>query len=124
MLMSVPGVCPAWLFDPSAKFWVYFTDPSAGGGDEWDSSGAVLLDDAVGTDITGSVAANASLQFTVAYDSNNQAGHTPGTDINITVIASGLDTAQYVRATGVIQRSVSNQVSLVAPLERNYENAA
>lgn len=111
--------------DPDSRFWVYFTDPTgATAGDEWDSNGAVLLKDASGDDITGDVSGSASAQFTVAYDSNSQAGHTPGTDIAVTVIAQGLNRAQYVRATGVVQRTISNQVSLVAPLERNYDNVA
>ena len=114
------------IADPDSRFWVYFTNPdgTADNGDEWDSAGAVLLNDVNGNPITGDVGGLPNAQFTIAFDSNDQASHTPGTDIAITVVALGLGNAQYVRATGSVQRSISNQVSLVSPLERNYENAA
>lgn len=110
--------------DPDSKFWVYMSDPNgtASDGDEWDTAGAVLLQDVNGIDITGDVSGATTSQHTIAYDSNSQASHTPGTDIDVTVVAQGLNIAQYVRATGTVQRSISNQVSLVSPLERNYEN--
>ena len=112
--------------DASSRFWVYFADPNAIGadGDEWDTAGAVLLDDTTGADITGDVSGSSSLQFNVAYDTQVQAGHAQGSDIDVIVVALGLGTGQYVRATGTITRSVSNSISLVAPLERNFENAA
>ena len=65
-----------------------------------------------------------SIAFDFDYDGNTQGGRTAGTDAPITVVAIGLQTGQYVRATGTITRSTTNSVSLVAPVERNYENAA
>ena len=62
-----------------------------------------------------------SISLTFDYDGNTQGGRTPGTDAAITVVAIGTDTAQHVLATGVIGRSTSNVISLVSPLERNYE---
>ncbi|MEM1661200.1 MAG: hypothetical protein QXR17_08715 [Candidatus Bathyarchaeia archaeon] len=60
--------------------------------------------------------------LTFDYDYNNQGGRTPGTDAPVTAVAIGLATAQFVKATGVIQRSVANVVTLIASLERNYAN--
>lgn len=78
----------------------------------------------VGVDQTamGDIDGNSSIQFDFDYDNNVQGGRTSGTDAAITVVAIGLDTGQYVSATGTIGESVQNSVSLVAPLERNYEN--
>lgn len=70
----------------------------------------------------GRVGGNASIQFDFDYDNNDQGGRTPGTDAGITVVAIGLETGQYVSATGTIAESTQNSVSLVAPLERNYDN--
>ena len=38
-------------------------------------------------------------------------------------MAIGLNTAQYVSATATIGRATGQNISLVAPLERNYNNA-
>lgn len=109
--------------DPGAKYFVYFTT-LPGAGDDFGEAGAVLVKDDGGADMTGDVAGAASAALTFDYDGNVQGGRTPGTDADITVVAIGLATAQYVRANGTIQRSTANQVSLVAPLERNFENPA
>ena len=82
----------------------------------------LIVDDNAGADMTGTVSGAGSIQKTFNYDGNSQGGRTPGTDADITVVAIGLITGQYVRATGLIERSTSNAVSLVAPLERNYAN--
>jgi hypothetical protein len=70
----------------------------------------------------GTVDGNSSIQFDFDYDNNDQGGRTAGTDADITVVAIGLQTGQYVSATGTIGESTQNSVSLVAPLERNYDN--
>lgn len=70
----------------------------------------------------GDVGGNSSIQFDFDYDNNTQGGRTAAQDAGITVVAIGLQTGQYVSATGTITRSTQNSVSLVAPLERNYEN--
>jgi hypothetical protein len=55
------------------------------------------------------------------YDSNVQRGAaSAGTDAPITCVGIGLITGQFVRATGSIQRSTANSVTLTASLERNY----
>lgn len=70
----------------------------------------------------GDVDAQASIQFDYDYDNNVQGGRTAAQDADITVVSIGLSTGQFVSATGTIARSTQNSVSLVAPLERNYEN--
>ena len=107
--------------DPSAKYWVYFTT-LPGAGDDFGESGAVIVDDAAAADMSGDVSNQSFVQRTFAYDTNVQGGRTAATDAAITVVGIGLATGQYVRATGTIQRSTSNSVSLVAALERNFAN--
>ena len=107
--------------DASAKYWVYFTS-LPGGGNDFGESGAVIADDNDGVDMAGDVSAASSVTLSFNYDGNSQGGRTPGTDAAITVVALGLATGQYVRATGTIARSTSNSVSLTASLERNYSN--
>jgi hypothetical protein len=107
--------------DGAAKYWVYFTT-LPGAGNDWGESSAVLVKTASAVDMTGTISGT-PVTFTFDYDGNVQGGRTAGTDAGITVVAIGLNTGQYVRATGTIQRSKSNSVALVAPLERNYANA-
>lgn len=105
--------------DTSAIYRVFFTDA---GGNQYGTTNAILVDNNAGTDVSGDISGSASIQFDFDYDNNVQGGRTAGTDAAITVVAIGLDTGQFVSATGTISRSTTNSVSLVAPLERNYAN--
>jgi len=68
---------------------------------------------------------NATIQFSYNYDNNDQRGTaSKGTPAPVTFVALGLSTAQFVKATGTIAESISNSISLVSPLERNYQNPA
>ena len=106
--------------DAAAEYTVYFTT-LPGVGNDWGEASAVIVDDADDIDMAGAVS-GASITHTFDYDANVQGGRTAGTDASITVVAIGLGTGQYVRATGTIQRSTTNTVTLVAPLERTYAN--
>ena len=106
--------------DSSAIYRVFFTDAN---GNNFGDSDAIIVDDNSDVDVAGLISAASSIQFDFDYDGNVQGGRTSGTDANITVVAIGLDTGQYVSATGTIARSTANSISLVAPLERNYDNA-
>lgn len=107
--------------DASSKYWVYFTT-LPGAGNDFGESGALIVDDNDGVDMAGTVGGAASVTLTFNYDGNVQGGRTAATDAQITLVGIGLATGQYVRATGTIQRSTANSVSLVAALERNYQN--
>lgn len=104
--------------DTSAIYRVFFTTNPSG---NFGTANAIIVDDNDGVDMAGLVGGAAFVQHSFNYDGNTQGGRTAGTDAGITVVAIGLDTAQYVSATGTIQRSTSNQVSLSAPIERNYD---
>jgi len=107
--------------DANAKYWIFFTDvPSGNYGD----TDAILVQDASASAMTGNVGGLSSKQHSFDYDGNTQGGRTAGTDAPITAVAIGLGTAQFVKATATVARSIANSVSLVAPLERSYSNPA
>lgn len=75
--------------------------------------------------LTGDIDGNSSISFDFDYDGNVQRGAgSAGVDAPITIVAMGLNTSQYVVATGTITRAVGQSFSLVAALERNYSNPA
>jgi hypothetical protein len=86
------------------------------------TASAILVDDNSGTDISGTVSGAASVEFDFAYDENTQGGRTAGTDAAVKVVAMGLDQAQHVIADATITRATGQNISLVAPFERNYSN--
>lgn len=102
--------------DASAIYRMFFTSGFGTGS-------AIIVDDNSGTDISGNISGSSTISFDFDYDGNSQGGRTPGTDANVTVVAIGLNTAQYVSATATIGRATGQNISLVAPLERNYSNA-
>jgi hypothetical protein len=107
--------------DASAKYWLFFTT-LPGASNDFGESGAILVQNASSANITGNVSAASSVTWTFDYDNNVQGGRTASTSADVTAVALGLTTGQYVRATSTIARSKANSVSLVAALERNYAN--
>lgn len=78
----------------------------------------------VGGDVSNIIPASGTYTFNYAYDSdtfNGRADSPNAEDVNITVVAIGLDTGQYVFTTGLITKA-GGTFSLVAPLERNYSD--
>lgn len=94
--------------DGAAIYKMYYTD-------NFGSALATLVQDASAVDIAGNITGS-SVSFTFDYDGEG------GTDKNVTVVAIGLNSAQYVLAEGTITRSIQNSISLVSALERNYSN--
>lgn len=120
--------------DQYAEYWVFFTSGvGAGVGNDFGTANAIIVKDGEGADMAGPVnnawpTKRAFVSHTYNYDSNNQrSGGTfntgsgsQGTDAPITAVAIGLNTSQYVSATGLIERSNANSVTLTSSLERNY----
>lgn len=109
--------------DQFAKYWVFFTSNPAG---NFGSSTAVIVNDNDDIPMNGDVnpgwpTKRSSVSHTFNYDGNNQGGRTPATVANITAVAIGLATSQYVLAEGVIGRSTGNSITLTSSLERNYQ---
>lgn len=108
--------------DANARYWLYFDNPSASAGDEFGTSGAIAVNNAAGSPITGNISGSAIISFTFAYDTNTQGGRTAGTDAAVVAVAIGRGTAQYVRATSTITRTTTNKIVLVAARDRVYAN--
>jgi hypothetical protein len=85
------------------------------------SPDAIIVDNDAGTDIAGTVDAT-SVSFDFDYDGNVQGGRTAGTDAAVVIRAIGLETAQFVEASGTITRATGQAFSVVSSLERNYTN--
>jgi hypothetical protein len=100
--------------DLDSKVWVYFSGNFGG-------ISSISVHDSTGADMNALVNQANSVTFYYDYTGNDQRGTgTEGTNANVTVVALGLSGAQYVSATGVIERSTSNTVSLISSLERNF----
>jgi hypothetical protein len=113
--------------DTTAKYWLFFTNDDAGtnAGNDFDTSGAIIIDDNSGTDITGDVSGQASISFDYDYDNNVQRGAgSDATDVPYTGIVIGAEAGgtQHVLTTGTIIRSTANTVNFVGSLERVYLN--
>jgi hypothetical protein len=111
--------------DGNSIYRVFFTNDDIGSnlGYDFGTANAIIVKDKNNNDMANTVSGQSVVTLTYDYDGNNQRGAgSSGNVAPITVVAIGLDRAQYVRATGEIARTVTNSVSLIAPLERNYAN--
>ncbi len=110
--------------DSNSIYRVFFTNDDAGNnaGRDFGTSNAIIVQQKGGSPMSG-FANVSSVTLTYDYDGNTQRGAlSAGNNAPITVVAIGLGNAQYVKTTGTITRSITNSLSLVAPLERNYSN--
>lgn len=110
--------------DTGAVYRMFFTDAN---GNNFGDSDAIIVKNKDNVDIAGAVPQNATgsqVSFTFDYDGNVQGGRTAGTDAPVTIVAIGLNRAQYVKTTGTIGRSNANSFSLSSALERNFSNPA
>lgn len=108
----------AVLVGAGSSYRLMYTAP-AGAGNDYGEAGAVTVNDAAGTPITGSIT-TASLAFTFDYDGNTQAGYAGGTDRPVTLIGIRPGSGKFVVATGTLTRSKSIVLSLVAEQDRAY----
>lgn len=113
--------------DPAAVFRVYYTSVSGGAYGTVNALEVVTNDlSTVGSNVSnlvpdGTVEAGSSYSFSYAYDGDTTGGRIVSTPVNITVVAIGLETGQYVKTSGNITDQ-GGTFSLVAPFERNYSN--
>jgi len=109
--------------DTSAKYRMFFTNDDA-----WDNSwrdfgtdDAIIVQDTNWDNITWDVNSQVYVYFTYNYDSNTQRWDASAwTDAPITLVATWLDKAQYIKATWTIIKSTTNNFSMISNLERNY----
>jgi len=100
--------------DASAVYTMYYTS-------NYGTDTAEIVTDVDGNPITGLVSGNTSISFTYDYDGDTSDGGS-GIDKDITIVAIGLDTAQFTTLEGTIKRSNANSFTVQSALERNYNN--
>jgi len=90
-----------------------------GANNDYGESGAVTVNDAAGTPITG-VITSASIAFTFDYDANVQGGRTAATDAAVVLVGIKPGTGKFVVARGTLTRSKAIVLALVAEQDRAY----
>jgi hypothetical protein len=105
------------LVGASSSFRMMFTT-GPGAGDDYGESGAITVEDADGIDIAGTISA-ASTSFTFDYDGDTLGG-TAGTDKAVTIVGIRPGYGKFVAATGLLTRSKTIGLSLVAEQDRVY----
>lgn len=106
------------LVGAGSSYRLMFTAPP-GAGNDFGESGAITVNNAAGSPITGTISA-ASIAFDYDYDGNVQGGATAGTDRAVTLIGIKPGSGKYVAATGMLTRSKAISLSLVAEADRVY----
>lgn len=106
------------LVGAGSSYRLMFTAPP-GAGNDFGESGAITVNNAAGTPITGTISTG-SIAFDYDYDGNVQGGFTAGTDRPVTLIGIKPGGGKYVAATGTLTRSKAISLSLVAEQDRVY----
>ena len=106
------------LIGAGSSYRLMFSAPP-GAGNDFGEAGAITVNDASGTPITGTISSG-SIAFTFDYDGNTQGGFTAGTDRPVTLIGIRPGAGKYVAATGTLTRSKTIALSLVAEADRVY----
>lgn len=108
------------LVGAGSSYRLMFTTPP-GAGNDYGESGAITVNNAAGSPITGVISAS-SIGFDYDYDGNVQGGFTGGTDRAVTLVGvrPGTGAAKFVVATGTLSRSKAISLSLVAEVDRVY----
>jgi hypothetical protein len=106
------------LVGAGSSYRLMFTSPT-GAGNDYGEAGAITVNDATGTPITGTISSG-SIAFTYDYDGNTQGGYAGGTDRPVTLIGIKPGTGKFVVATGLLTRSKNISLSLVAEQDRAY----
>lgn len=120
-LQSVAGgnivVGDAAAADANCWYHMFYADPP-GVSDEFNTVGAVTVNDASGTPIKGLVGGLTEIPFDFAYDSNVQAGFTAGTDRPIVIEVEGDGGATAKR----IFNTITNSTVLQFVCEPGFED--
>jgi hypothetical protein len=106
------------LVGSGSSYRLMFKDPP-GAGNDFGESGAITVNDASGTPITGTISSG-SIPFTYDFDGNTQGGYAGGTERNVVLIGIKPGSGKYVAAEGVLTRSKGISLSLVAEADRVY----
>ena len=106
------------LIGAGSSYRLFFTAPP-GAGNDYGEAGAITVNDATGTPITGTIS-GPSVSLTYDYDANVQGGFTGGTDRPVTLIGIRPGGGKFVASTGLHTRSKTINLSIVAEVDRVY----
>jgi len=108
----------ASLIGAGSSYRLMFSAPP-GAGNDYGEAGAITVNDASGTPITGTISTS-PISFTYDYDGNTQGGFSAGTDRPVTLIGIRPGSGKFVVAIGTLTRSKTIALSLVAEQDRVY----
>lgn len=110
----------AAIADPNAWYHVFYADGA--GAADFDTAGAVTVQNSAGADVKGNVAANAvagKINFAYSYDTNTQAGLTAGTDKAMVVVVEGDGGAAQALSAFTVTRIPIVAVTCAPPTDTN-----
>ncbi len=94
----------------------YTTTP---GGDDFGEAAAVVVDNAAGADISGTIT-GATVEFDFDYSNNTQGGYAGGTSRNVTLVWGNPGSAKPGISTGTITQSKAISIAAVAESDPSY----
>ncbi len=113
-------VGPAAIADTNAWYHVFYANGA--GAADFDTAGAVTVNDSAGNPVKGNVAANVSggkISFAYAYDTNTQAGLAAGVDKPVVVLVEGDGGAAQAITYFTITRSTVVPVTCAPSIDNN-----
>jgi len=117
--------------DLDSVFYMYYTNgegAQAGSLNFGESDAVQVVQDdlstKVGADVSNNIPNNGTYSFNYAYTQDTTNGRDGTSDVGVTIVCLGLERGQYVRTNGLSIGSTATTLSVVAPLERNYDDPA
>lgn len=107
----------AVMVGAGSSYRLLYTSPG-GAGNDYGESGAITVKNSSGVPITGVISAG-SISFDFDYDNDTEGG-SAGTDKSVTLIGIRPNASKFAVATGVLTKSKSIVLSLVAEKDRAY----
>ena len=108
----------AALVGAGSSYRLMYTSPP-GAGNDYGEAGAVTVNNAAGSPITGTISA-ASIAFDFDWNGNVQGGYAGSTTRPVTLIGIRPGSGKFAVATGTITQSKGISLSLVAEQDRVY----
>lgn len=109
------------LVGSGSSYRLMYTAP-AGAGNDYGEAGAVTVNNAAGTPITGTISAGV-INFDFDWNGNTQAGYAVETERPVTLIAIRPGYGKFAAGTGTITQSKTIKISATAEADRVYSAA-
>lgn len=109
------------LVGAGSSYRLMYTAP-AGAGNDYGEAGAVTVNNAAGTPITGTISAGV-INFDFDWNGNTQAGYAVETERPVTLIAIRPGYGKFAAGTGTITQSKTIKISATAEADRVYSAA-